>query len=48
MAATLKVGEYVAARYRDIVYEGMVEGEDPDGERDNFTLIKNMEKKGPN
>ena len=48
MAATLKVGEYVAARYRDIVYEGMVEGEDPDDERDNFTLIKNMEKKGPN
>ena len=37
----------MAARYRDIVYEGMVEGEDPDDERDNFTLIKSMEK-GPN
>ena len=36
----------MAARYGDTVYEGMVEGEDPDGERDNFTLIKNMEKKG--
>ena len=26
LAATLKVGEYVAARYADTVYEGMVEG----------------------
>ena len=38
----------MAARYGDTVYVGMVEGEDPDDERDNFTLIKHMEKKGPN
>ena len=38
----------MAARSRDTVYEGMVEDEDPDDERDNFNFIKNMEKKGPN
>ena len=48
LAATLKVGEYVAARYGDTVYVGIVEGVDPEDERDNYTLVKYMEKKGPN
>lgn len=48
LAATLLVGQYVAAAYNKEVFLAVVEGEDPDEEKPGYTLLKFLEKKGKN